>query len=396
MSKSHGKKIVNSVNGDVSSDDRKSPSRSTKRQTHHHQHHAGQDFDVGIKSKKSDKSDRDKGEVIVDKNKKQIVNKQLNEIHESSSTTSVYLRPTRPCAARRCISDTVSVKSESNNISGSHSEVDSSHISKRSPGSRPSRFNLTPVVGSSIPYKLSGGTRTVLPSKILEQGKLEKELRGGDHVDSNVPVRVIKKSHNTHSDKSPRRKCDQPQTKKNMQGNKGESPQSPAESSKPKDITMAVKAEEPLPVTEETVMEKPLDTQTSESSIQNGCIDGHNTEPSVINNDVKNVQDTSNINHSDTDPGVQTKPLDEKAKTPERKPSVTFASSVKADEAHHDGDKSKTDEDTKSSRMSPNHRFMKLDEEVGRGSFKTVHKGLEIDTGVHVAWCELQVLLLYD
>lgn len=40
--------------------------------------------------------------------------------------------------------------------------------------------------------------------------------------------------------------------------------------------------------------------------------------------------------------------------------------------------------------VSPCGRFLKYDEEVGRGSFKTVYKGLDTQTGVAVAWCELQ------
>lgn len=40
---------------------------------------------------------------------------------------------------------------------------------------------------------------------------------------------------------------------------------------------------------------------------------------------------------------------------------------------------------------SPDGRYIKLDEEVGRGSFKTVYKGLDCETGVNVAWCELMV-----
>lgn len=35
-------------------------------------------------------------------------------------------------------------------------------------------------------------------------------------------------------------------------------------------------------------------------------------------------------------------------------------------------------------------RFLKFDVEIGRGSFKTVYKGLDTETGVSVAWCELQ------
>lgn len=40
---------------------------------------------------------------------------------------------------------------------------------------------------------------------------------------------------------------------------------------------------------------------------------------------------------------------------------------------------------------SPDGRYMKQDEEVGRGSFKTVYKAIDCETGVNVAWCELTV-----
>nr|XP_033777673.1 serine/threonine-protein kinase WNK3 isoform X2 [Geotrypetes seraphini] len=39
---------------------------------------------------------------------------------------------------------------------------------------------------------------------------------------------------------------------------------------------------------------------------------------------------------------------------------------------------------------SPSGRFLKFDIELGRGAFKTVFKGLDTDTWVEVAWCELQ------
>ncbi|XP_019360588.1 PREDICTED: serine/threonine-protein kinase WNK2 isoform X7 [Gavialis gangeticus] len=39
---------------------------------------------------------------------------------------------------------------------------------------------------------------------------------------------------------------------------------------------------------------------------------------------------------------------------------------------------------------SPDGRFLKFDIELGRGSFKTVYKGLDTETWVEVAWCELQ------
>eukprot|EP00794_Sanderia_malayensis_P006327 gene6327-7052_t len=39
---------------------------------------------------------------------------------------------------------------------------------------------------------------------------------------------------------------------------------------------------------------------------------------------------------------------------------------------------------------SSDARFLKFAEEIGRGSFKTVYKALDTETGVAVAWCELQ------
>ncbi|KAH8239048.1 hypothetical protein KR032_000247, partial [Drosophila birchii] len=51
--------------------------------------------------------------------------------------------------------------------------------------------------------------------------------------------------------------------------------------------------------------------------------------------------------------------------------------------------KSKSDEDDDPVAMSPCGRFFKYDKEVGRGSFKTVYRGLDTLTGVPVAWCEL-------
>lgn len=54
--------------------------------------------------------------------------------------------------------------------------------------------------------------------------------------------------------------------------------------------------------------------------------------------------------------------------------------------------KGENDEDEgKAVAVSPDTRFLKFDEEIGRGSFKTVYRGLDTVAGVAVAWCELQV-----
>ena len=39
----------------------------------------------------------------------------------------------------------------------------------------------------------------------------------------------------------------------------------------------------------------------------------------------------------------------------------------------------------------PNGRFLKFCKEIGRGAFKTVYKGLDTETGVAIAWCEINV-----
>lgn len=49
------------------------------------------------------------------------------------------------------------------------------------------------------------------------------------------------------------------------------------------------------------------------------------------------------------------------------------------------------DDEEKAIGISPDGRFLKFEEEIGRGSFKTVYRGLDTQTGVAVAWCELQV-----
>lgn len=53
----------------------------------------------------------------------------------------------------------------------------------------------------------------------------------------------------------------------------------------------------------------------------------------------------------------------------------------------------KDDDEDEPIGMSPCGRFFKYDKEVGRGSFKTVFRGLDTQTGVAVAWCELLVRL---
>ncbi|KAF0298364.1 Serine/threonine-protein kinase WNK3 [Amphibalanus amphitrite] len=58
------------------------------------------------------------------------------------------------------------------------------------------------------------------------------------------------------------------------------------------------------------------------------------------------------------------------------------------EETAEDGEE---DEVEKAVEVSPSGVFLKFSEEIGRGSFKAVYKGLDTTTGVFVAWCELQL-----
>ncbi|KAM3833019.1 serine/threonine-protein kinase WNK1 isoform 2-T2 [Vipera latastei] len=76
-------------------------------------------------------------------------------------------------------------------------------------------------------------------------------------------------------------------------------------------------------------------------------------------------------------------------------PSTSTAGSVTASARDLQEERSKRQEDieeleTKAVAFSPDGRFLKFDIEIGRGSFKTVYKGLDTETTVEVAWCELQ------
>lgn len=73
------------------------------------------------------------------------------------------------------------------------------------------------------------------------------------------------------------------------------------------------------------------------------------------------------------------------AGAPEARPEPGRARRDEPEEEQDDED------DLKAVATSLDGRFLKFDIELGRGSFKTVYKGLDTETWVEVAWCELQV-----
>lgn len=80
----------------------------------------------------------------------------------------------------------------------------------------------------------------------------------------------------------------------------------------------------------------------------------------------------------------------------EQKEAGRDAERKEASDAAREQGKAKKEEpeeeaDMKAVATSLDGRFLKFDIELGRGSFKTVYKGLDTETWVEVAWCELQV-----
>lgn len=116
---------------------------------------------------------------------------------------------------------------------------------------------------------------------------------------------------------------------------------------------------------------------------------------------VSNSSDSSELLVSSTDP----KKDDDNEKKSEEKDSKrdTDRSSEKRDsdpekkdeEEKKESSEKKDEVEEKAVSQSENGRFFKFDIEIGRGSFKTVYKGLDTDTGVAVAWCELQVIFFF-
>nr|XP_056707574.1 serine/threonine-protein kinase WNK2 [Euleptes europaea] len=82
-------------------------------------------------------------------------------------------------------------------------------------------------------------------------------------------------------------------------------------------------------------------------------------------------------------------PEKEDSKDAEKK-EVPEPSKEQSKSKREEAEEEEEEADMKAVATSPDGRFLKFDIELGRGSFKTVYKGLDTETWVEVAWCELQ------
>ncbi|KAK6319557.1 hypothetical protein J4Q44_G00107680 [Coregonus suidteri] len=91
------------------------------------------------------------------------------------------------------------------------------------------------------------------------------------------------------------------------------------------------------------------------------------------------------------DSATESVSVDEEKERSEAEPKPDDAAALSPDTTGKAGiDENEDENEIKAVSTSPGGRFLKFDTELGRGSFKTVYKGLDTDTWVEVAWCELQ------
>lgn len=360
---------LKAVNGDAVEERKGSPCRSKRQSPNYHL----QDVDADIRVKKSD--------VIVDKNKKQFANEQLNDGKEISST---LFRPQRSTITRRCISDNIPYSTDSSEL-----ELFSSSV-RKSMGR--TTYTLSPLAPTAVP---SVQSVSAVRLNVENPNKLgEAKLGIGDNSD--LDSKSVGKHRKSNIFKSPKRKLEQ--LSKTMQGSRSDSPQEVS------DLDSKDVIEKPQGVDLKVTASKSVENNSFKSVKIISCeakkecndtlsIGGGAVINKVNDSSVENVKGEPTPDKTENGVALAREgEAVELATDLHQSPSVTLIASAKETDSDNEAKSKKSEEDVKQPQMSPDHRFMKLDEEVGRGSFKTVHKGLEIDTGVHVAWCELQVI----
>lgn len=130
---------------------------------------------------------------------------------------------------------------------------------------------------------------------------------------------------------------------------------------------------------------------------------GSVSEIKLIKSDIEqnSETETKNIPNSKTDSGIVTssqslenenkKEVENTLKNDAPKEEKKKDEKSPVEKKDGETNEKKDEVEEKAVAQSENGRFFKFDIEIGRGSFKTVYKGLDTDTGVAVAWCELQV-----
>lgn len=90
--------------------------------------------------------------------------------------------------------------------------------------------------------------------------------------------------------------------------------------------------------------------------------------------------------------GVEISEKEKRSQGEEKEKDEKEEDTAKAPRGEEGGEEVVEDDDIEEAvGKSPEGRYLKFEMEIGRGSFKTVYRGLDSETGVDVAWCELLV-----
>ena len=140
------------------------------------------------------------------------------------------------------------------------------------------------------------------------------------------------------------------------------------------------------------------DNSGASLSVNEEAEQGENYKDVVVNEESADRGKTEQVNsiYHNADKVAETKEQNktESEETEQAlKKQVSFAMAIDKESSEGSNHEIFTAEsvEEKAVASSPDGRFLKFDVEIGRGSFKTVYKGLDTETGVAVAWCELQV-----
>jgi hypothetical protein len=143
---------------------------------------------------------------------------------------------------------------------------------------------------------------------------------------------------------------------------------------------------EPAPPTNNTLNNATAEKQDLEKSEKElACIKEEGEKNQVATKSQSSVQMDLPETETEKPPEEENKEAKELPK--ETKPAVA----TEKEKEKSDTEELEEEEEEEAVDVSPNGRYLKFDEEIGRGSFKTVYRGLDTQTGVSVAWCELQV-----
>lgn len=132
-------------------------------------------------------------------------------------------------------------------------------------------------------------------------------------------------------------------------------------------------------------------TSTSNSNSNSNSTSTSNSNSNSNSNPNSNSKSNSNSSPGPESPKAGARVPDDGSTDSEEGRRSRSSSKRKEEALENAREREKEDEvETKAVATSPDGRFLKFNVEIGRGSFKTVYKGLDTETTVEVAWCELQ------